>query len=161
MKKGLCFLFFAGLFCFAVTISTAQSATEYQVLELINRERSLRRLSPLGLDDRLCKIARRYSREMARTGNFGHYDTEGNSVIERADAGGFSDWRRIGENLFFASGISDQQLPRITVNGWMRSPSHRRNILSAHWRLTGVGVYRASDGRVYVTQIFADRGGDR
>lgn len=161
MKKGLCFLFFAGLFCFAVTISTAQSATEYQVLELINRERSLRRLSPLGLDDRLCKIARRYSREMARTGNFGHYDTEGNSVIERADAGGFSDWRRIGENLFFASGISDQQLPRIAVNGWMRSPSHRRNILSAHWRLTGVGVYRASDGRVYVTQIFADRGGDR
>ncbi len=41
-----------------------------------------------------------------------------------------------------------------TVDGWMKSPGHRKNILTPHWRNEGIGVFIAPDDRVYITQNF-------
>jgi uncharacterized protein YkwD len=157
MKKIVFFMLVGGFIFFITGIACAQSEEEYAILEKVNRERMVRNLRPLSWDGQLAKIARKYSKEMARTGNFSHYDNNGNSVIERVNEGGFTGWRRIGENLFFAVDISGSDLAVFAVEGWMRSSSHRKNILLSEWRLTGIGVFKAK-GRVYVTQIFADRG---
>ena len=38
----------------------------------------------------------------------------------------------------------------------MKSSSHRRNILDPEWTASGIGVYEARDGRVFVTQVFIE-----
>lgn len=55
-----------------------------------------------------------------------------------------------GENVAggFATGSS------VVYDGWMKSPPHRANILSPHYRLMVVGAVRSDDGKWYVSQVF-------
>ncbi len=36
----------------------------------------------------------------------------------------------------------------------MKSPGHRENILTPHWKREGIGVEIAPDDNVYITQNF-------
>lgn len=133
----------------------AQSNDEAEIYELVNLERTRSRLSPLEWDERLGKIARSYSRRMARERFFSHYDGDGNSVAERSRQAGAGHWRKIGENLFMMT--THPQVAAMSVRGWMRSASHRQNIRDRAWTATGVGVAQSRDGRIYVTQVFVRR----
>lgn len=42
------------------------------------------------------------------------------------------------------------------VDGWIDSPGHRKNLLSAH-NCCGIGVFRTADGRYFLTQLFGLR----
>jgi uncharacterized protein YkwD len=46
------------------------------------------------------------------------------------------------------------QIAHKTVQGWMNSPGHRKNILTPHWQNEGIGISVAPDGAVYFTQNF-------
>lgn len=130
----------------------AQSAEEIEIFELVNRERIKARLRPLEWDDRASDVARNYSRQMAREGFFGHYDRQGLTVIERASK---LKWSKIGENLFMG-----EQIPKFeafAVKGWMRSTTHRFNILDREWYTTGIGVHHSNNGLIYVTQVFLSK----
>lgn len=130
----------------------AQSAEEIEIFELVNRERIKARLRPLEWDDRASDVARNYSRQMAREGFFGHYDRQGLTVIERASK---LKWSKIGENLFMG-----EQVPKFeafAVKGWMRSTTHRFNILDREWNTTGIGVHHSNNGLIYVTQVFLSK----
>ncbi|MBC7898485.1 MAG: CAP domain-containing protein, partial [Saprospiraceae bacterium] len=116
------------------------------------RERGKKRLRELSWDDRLARVARNYSKKMAREGFFGHYDPRGKTVIDRADDSGVGGWAKIGENLFMCRGI--ESFSDLAVRGWMRSPDHRKNILDRKWTSTGIGVAKARDGSIYITQVF-------
>lgn len=129
-----------------------QSNDEYEIFDLVNRERTRSRLSYLEWDNDLARVARNFSRQMAREGFFSHSDQRGRTVIQRAAN---ESWSKIGENLFTCSGMDD--FTAFSVRGWMRSPSHRRNILDREWTDTGIGVYRTRDDQVYVTQVFVRR----
>ncbi len=133
-------------------IAAGVSDDEHEIHDLVNRERSRARLMGLEWDDRLAKLARAYSRRMAREDFFDHYDPDGQSVIDRANNSRIRDWRKIGENLFFAQGFD--QITSFAVRGWMRSRSHRQNILNRSWNAAGVGIAESRDGRIYVTQVF-------
>lgn len=128
------------------------SDDEYEIHELVNRERSRARLRELEWDNRLANLARAYSRRMAREHFFDHYDPDGNTVIDRANNYRIRDWRKIGENLFVAEGLD--QITSFAVRGWMRSRTHRQNILNRSWNAAGVGIAASRDGRIYVTQVF-------
>lgn len=141
------FLILVGVIC-----TCAQSAEETEVFDLVNRERVKARLQPLEWDDRAANVARNYSRQMAREGFFGHYDRNGLTVIERASK---LKWSKIGENLFMGDQISNFE--SFAVKGWMRSTTHRFNILDREWNTTGIGIYRAKYDRIYVTQVFLSR----
>lgn len=130
------------------------SGAEQGIFELVNRERGKKRLNELEWNDRLAKLARSYSKKMAREGFFAHFDNDGNSVIDRANDSKINGWRKIGENLFFTGGID--QFEEFAVRGWMRSPTHRRNILDRSWTATGVGIAKAGDGSIYITQVFVE-----
>ena len=141
-----------GVFLLAANAANAQSADESEIFQLINRERTKARLAALEWDDRVASVARNYSRQMARENFFDHYDPEGRTVIERAAK---LKWSKIGENLFTGDEIPNFE--SFAVKGWMRSPTHRHNILDREWTATGIGVYRTNDDRIYVTQVFVSR----
>ncbi|HEY2867519.1 MAG TPA: CAP domain-containing protein [Pyrinomonadaceae bacterium] len=132
----------------------AQDNRESQVFSLINRERAHSGLSQLAWNDGLADLARSYSQTMAREGFFDHIDSHGDSVVERAKHARVRGWQKIGENLFECEPTNE--LASLAIRGWMHSPTHRENILDPEWRATGVGIAYASNGDIYITEVFAD-----
>ena len=136
----------------SVGVSLGQSDEEFEIFRLVNSERAKQRLRPLAWDDDIASVARDHSRQMARQNFFAHQDPSGRTVVERAEKRNVRNWSRIGENLFMCDEIDGFE--RYSVRGWLKSPSHRRNMLNREWSTTGIGVYRSRDGRIYVTQVF-------
>lgn len=125
-----------------------------QILELVNAERRRKRLTELEWDNDLARMAQSYSRRMARENFFDHIDFDGKDVADRAKSAKIKGWSKIGENLFYCEGVN--QLDSFAVRGWMKSPTHRQNILDQNWTTTGIGIAEAN-GEVYITQIFIER----
>lgn len=125
---------------------------EMRVFTLVNQERAKRGLSAVQWDPRLSDLARSFSRQMADEGFFDHYDRQGASVVDRARRARIKGWHKIGENLFYCERSS--QFVGLAVRGWLRSPAHRDNMFDSSWTATGIGIARASNGQIYVTEVF-------
>jgi uncharacterized protein YkwD len=121
-----------------------------QVLAGVNAARMERGLPPLQADAALAALARDHSQRMAKGGFLSHDEPGGRTFAERIQAAQLS-FRRIAENVAMNSGMSDPAAA--AVRGWLNSPGHRANILTADFSHTGVGVWVQND-RYYVTQIF-------
>jgi uncharacterized protein YkwD len=137
------------------TVAKHSISSEFDVFDRINRERAKYRLRELSWDDDAARLARSYSQRMAREGFFDHIDPDGNSVVERAESFRIRSWSMIGENLFMCTAYDEYA--RLAVSGWMKSPSHRQNILARGWTSTGVGIALGRSGRIYITQVFLER----
>ena len=108
-------------------------------------------------DPRLARIARRYSQEMADTGEVAHFSRRTGSVVDRVLAAKISPVpRTIAENVGSALSAADAE------RGFMASPGHRDNILNRTITHVGVGVAvgREEGGTVplFFTQVFAGWG---
>jgi uncharacterized protein YkwD len=137
-------------------LSTKQSAPEAEraVLELLDRDRRAAGLTVLVRDGRLAAVARRYSHEMAETGEVAHISPRSGSPGDRIDAAGLHPRPvTVAENVCSAASAVDAE------NGFMASPGHRNNILNAEVTHVGVGVALGRDEggtqTLFVTQIFA------
>ncbi len=162
----------------APAVST--SALERGVHDAANAARRRERLGALTLDAALSDVARRHSADMARRAFFSHTAPDGSDANARAARAGqtcrVSSGRRtfvgFSENLaqvWTASGWTETrsiagtqrtvswrtpgEIVRETVDGWLQSPGHRRNLLLGHATREGVGVAVDADGRVFVTQM--------
>jgi uncharacterized protein YkwD len=122
-----------------------------RVVREVNRLRAEHGLAPLEPDPRLERIALSHSRDMARREVLTHRSRGGGLVQRRADAAGI-DWRLIAENVGRNRGYDDPVAK--AIDGWARSPGHRRIMLMADFTRTGVGVVRGSDEYWYFTQVF-------
>jgi len=149
---------------------------EKRIHTLINRERGKHGLTPLAGDDVLGRIARGHSRDMASRSYFSHDSPEGHDFSFRYRQEGYTCALRIGntvhggaENIFqnirynsittvngesYYDWNSEEQIAETTVQGWMDSPGHRKNILTPHWRSEGIGVFLSPDDKIYITQNF-------
>lgn len=109
---------------------------------LVNRERRERGMVPLRADRRLARAAAQHARDMVRYAYFAHDSRSGADFSTRIVKSGYlrgaggSWW--VGENL--AWGRGRQSTPRRVVRGWMKSPSHRANVLEPNFRDIGVSV---------------------
>lgn len=128
---------------------------EQLFFEQINRTRIERGLRPLVWNEEVAAIAKYHSVNMATQNFFGHKDRLGFSVAERADAHGLTKWRMIGENLAYCNGYRDPVAT--TVDAWLESSGHRKNMFRKKWQETGIGVAMDQRGRIYVTQVFLKR----
>jgi len=128
------------------------SNEELKIHYLVNNERRKKGLTDLYWDEDLAKMARAFSKKMARESFFSHFDRDGNSVVERIKDSNIKGWNKIGENLFFCEGYNS--FDALAVRGWMNSSEHRRNILDRQFTTTGIGVAQTPDGRIYITQVF-------
>jgi uncharacterized protein YkwD len=149
---------------------------ERSIHALINRERAAKRLAPLAWDAKLAAIGRGHSADMGQRGYFAHASPEGADFDARYRKaryrcmiavgnvlhGGAENiarddlWAKIttlGERKYY-DWHSEDELARRTVQGWMRSPGHRANILTPHWRHEGLGVAVTRDLKVYITEDF-------
>jgi uncharacterized protein YkwD len=114
-----------------------------EVLARVNAARKPAGLAPLRSNSQLDQAAQRHAEDMLGRGYFAHEDREGKTVRERARAAGY-DWRNIGENLAENQFSVDE-----VMDSWLRSPSHRHNILNPDFRELGVGLALGRSGRSY------------
>lgn len=115
------------------------------VLCLLDEERAHRGLRPLREHARLLKAARHHSADMIRRGYFAHTSPDGESMKDRAVAARYVPRRgrwRVAENIGWGAGPSGT--PQRIVTRWMRSRSHRRNIVDGSLRHVGLGVVDAA-----------------
>ncbi|UDY23244.1 CAP domain-containing protein [Nocardioides sp. Kera G14] len=116
-----------------------------EILRLVNRERTSRGLRAL----RPLKCANRFAAELAnqmdRENSFHHSNLA--SLLPRCGL------QEAGENIEIGA-----RSAKATVRAWMHSPGHRANILTASYRLSGIGlVYDNSRRRWIAVQDFGAR----
>jgi uncharacterized protein YkwD/uncharacterized membrane protein required for colicin V production len=129
----------------AVAISTSD---EERLVEMLNDERTRRGLNALEFDETLREVARQHSEEMLRLGYFAHESPNTGTLADRLNAHGIR-YQRAGENLAYAPSAG------VAHRGLMQSEGHRANILEPEFTRIGIGVIRAPDGTLMVTQVFA------
>lgn len=130
----------------------SDNVSGHEILKLVNNQRRKKGLSDLQWDNDLEKLARSYSKKMADGKFFSHYERNGDSVVQRAQAMKLKGWRKIGENLFMSEPYD--KLNSFAVENWMKSPLHRQNILDQSFNTTGIGIAQSRDGTIYITQVF-------
>lgn len=135
-----------------------------RTLGLVNEARSRHGLQPLEWDPQLNEAAQTHAEGMLEGGYYGHVSPEGEAPMDRyLDAGGES-WRAVKENIARCSTCE----PPTTVDnlerlhdGWMDSPSHRRNILGEGLSRFGFGAAIDERQGLYAVQMFAGPGTPR
>jgi uncharacterized protein YkwD len=131
-------------------------AVEARVLELTNAFRASEGRAALVPERHLRGAAREFARYMATTGRYGH-EADGREPAERARSHGY-DYCMVSENISFqfsSVGFGTGELAARLVEGWKKSPGHRRNMLEQGARHVGVAVaHSASSGRYYAVQVF-------
>ena len=124
---------------------------EASLLAEVNAVRAQHHLIPLRRSPELDAVARRHSDDMARRGYLSHHTPEGTDPVDRIFGGGIAGFTLAAENL----GMTNRPDPnREIVEGWLRSPDHRRNLLSPPFNTTGIGIARSSDGSLIYTQLY-------
>lgn len=129
--------------------SSAPSGYERQLARLVNEERDRRRLSTLAFSPLLARVAENHSRDMVRQRFFSHTNPEGLGTEERINRAGYL-WRAYGENIGCG-----QDAPEKIMAAWMKSSSHRGNILSPSYSEIGIGFVTGGECRYYWTGLFA------
>lgn len=130
-----------------------------QVLQLTNQARAKSRqcggrhfaaTSPLAWSDALAAAALVHSRDMAKRDYFSHADPAGDTAAQRATQQGYP-WRTVSENI--AAGLA---APKQVVAGWLASPGHCANIMSADYAEMGAAyaTEKHSAMGIYWTQVF-------
>ncbi|CAE7535525.1 ylbC [Symbiodinium pilosum] len=122
-----------------------------RALDETNIFRGSQRMPPLKWCQGIADIAAEHARQMARGEMPFSHD-------------GFSDRVRrypiphlsAAENLAYNSGMADAA--GAAVQGWIKSPGHRKNLLGA-FDLCGIGVAQSISGQFFFTQLFARSAG--
>lgn len=131
----------------AGTVSCANASTdaeklECRIIELVNAERQAGAVCDgqaqpavpaLLVHASLRQSARAHAEDMAAQNYFQHESLDGRSPFDRMSAAGY-DFSTAGENI--AAGSSD---PEQTMQQWMQSAGHCKNIMSGAYVHIGVG----------------------
>ncbi|MBI2377738.1 MAG: CAP domain-containing protein [Deltaproteobacteria bacterium] len=109
---------------------------------------------PLSMQSQLREAARAHSLDMGTNNYFSHTSLDGRSFFQRIVDSGWAGSCPCGENI--AAGYSS---PEAVVSGWMSSPGHCANIMSASYGAIGIGAAFKSGSTYgwYWTQDFAAR----
>jgi uncharacterized protein YkwD len=149
---------------------------ERQIHTLINKERRKQGLSHLEWDEALADIGRKHSKDMARRNYFDHNSPEGHDFSYRYHHEGYQCAIRVNRKIYmgaeniaqnnlydsittvngnaFYNWNTEVKIAETTVRGWMKSPGHRKNILTPFWRHEGIGVIIGPGEKVFITQNF-------
>lgn len=116
-----------------------------EVIRLVNQERAKAGLPALSKNSSLCTVANVRAGEIITV--FDHTRPNGKNCFSILSEYNIM-YRAAGENIAWG-----QTSPQQVMEGWMNSPGHRANILSANFSEIGVGVVY-SGGRYYWAQMF-------
>lgn len=147
---------------FRLDTRAQEEREEADLISAINNERTRRGLGPLTEDPLLNVAARSHSREMCALSYFDHHSpTAAECTPLDRYLGGLRAWGEakpeaalVGENIFYASATDAVYNAAYAHTSLMNSPGHRANILEPRFTKVGVGLYRDSQGRFWVTEMF-------
>jgi Uncharacterized protein with SCP/PR1 domains len=127
----------------------ADTASEAVVVRT-NIERKKLGLPELARSNRLMRAAQLQANQMAAALRMAHELPEArySTMDDRLTAVGYH-YRAAGENV--AEGQPDAAF---VVAGWMKSPGHRANIVSANYAEMGAAVAMGKNGRRFWVQVF-------
>jgi uncharacterized protein YkwD len=132
-----------------------------KALELVNEAREQHGLPALQSRPELDRAAQAHAEDMLNRNYFDHVSPEGKTVFDRYVAAGGSRWRLVAENI--GKCATCKRAPRIAdvtrlQDGWMRSASHRENIMSPGVTQFGFGMVAMAGRGLYAVQSFAGPG---
>lgn len=133
---------------FGVTVNQ----DEWEILRLTNIERYKVGSVPLTMVDLLQDAADIRAKEIMTDYRYDHLRPDGSKFNTAIDPS-FVKNRTCGENAF-----QGKLTPSQALDGWMKSPGHRANILKADYCYFGSGVHYVS-GHKYLIQLFATGSG--
>ena len=126
----------------------AERAAKYaaQMAEMVNAERSQKRIAPLTYDVGLSTIAMGRAKELVQKFSYIRPDeTIASEYLEKERGTAYA-----GENIAVGRTMAGE-----VMTDWMNSPSHRENILNKKYTRIGVGYYQDEKGKNYWCQIFS------
>lgn len=130
-----------------VALAQTPTGDEKYLFDAVNHERAERGLRALKWDAALAEAARRHTTLMADRHTLSH-QLPGEAELQVRAQQAAARFIQIAENIGEASEAEDLHY------GWMHSPPHRANILSA--KLTSIGIAVEHRGKVYfATQDFS------
>ncbi|MCD9198096.1 CAP domain-containing protein [Aeromicrobium wangtongii] len=146
MRRPLLIALFAALLILPVAPASAASSgkIESDVVKKTNAERTKRDLKKLKASSCVDRYAEAHARRQAKAKRMFHQDIR--VVLKKCHLS------RVGENV--AYGYTSV---KSVTKAWMKSPGHRRNILTKSYRYIGVGAAKDSSGRWYYAQVFGAR----
>jgi uncharacterized protein YkwD len=126
-------------------ISVTYSDIETEILDLINEHRENNNLSTLKLLNIISNEADTHTNYMITNGKVSHenFNIRAQNLINNAGA------KFVSENV--AYGYSTAQA---VVNGWIKSPEHKKNIENPDSTHFGISTESDENGRNYFTHIF-------
>ncbi len=124
---------------------------EVALIEIVNDQRAKFRYKSLSISSKLSALAKQHSYNMAQGQvTFGHEGFE-----DRAQEIRRHGWHQaFGENVAYLHHVGNPLLEALKC--WMKSQSHRANILG-DFDETGVGIAYDIHGKCFITQLFAKR----
>jgi uncharacterized protein YkwD len=148
-SRGIAVLLVACLVSFAAVGAAQQKATapERALFDSANAERKAHGLPTLKWDDALATAARKHALAMAQQGSVSHQVSGEPSLPARAkQAGARFTW--LSENVAEGPNASDVH------EKFMKSPTHRANLLDADMDSVGIGVAERN-GQLFVAEDFS------
>ena len=125
---------FVGIFAFSLTYAVASSITAKNIIKLVNEARNKEGLKPLQENSKLSAAAAAKAADMLKNDYFAHNSPSGKTPWYWLEKSGYN-YKYAGENLAmnFSSAEEEQK-------AWMKSPTHKKNILNANYQEIGVAV---------------------
>ncbi|MCK4892264.1 MAG: CvpA family protein [Candidatus Pacebacteria bacterium] len=134
---------------FTVSDLSINKKLENDMLELINKERSLAGRKDLVADEMARETARKHGIDMFNNGYFSHIDLEKKGPSDRMKESGV-EFNFSGENLALSKDLPSAH------QGLMNSPGHKKNILHPFFHRVGIGVIDGGEYGMIFVQNFAD-----
>lgn len=132
---------------FQILETSEEPASEEEMLELVNEERTSRGLKALVMDNEARRAARDYGKYLFKNGIFSHIDLEGKGPGDRLKDYDTA-FTMAGENLAYAPNLQTAH------RGLMDSQGHRENILHPFFGRVGIGVIDGGIyGKIYVQEF--------
>ncbi|WP_406141619.1 CAP domain-containing protein [Streptomyces sp. NBC_01089] len=132
-----------------VARTRADGGAEQRVLRLVNAARAEAGCRPLWISRQISRAARHHAGDLIRSGRYSHTGSDGSTPGGRISRAGYR-WHLAGENVFLGPRDARQ-----AVQGWLRSPEHRANILNCAYHHTGIAVRGPASHRMWVQDFAA------
>jgi uncharacterized protein YkwD len=149
----LCFAFFqqslvrSYLILNPKILGTISSVNQSSVLDLTNLERQKYKLPPLKLNKLLSDSAQHKAGDIVQKNYWSHSSPEGNTPWDFIKHTGY-EYSVAGENL-----ARDYTDTASLLKAWMKSPTHRNNILNNDFTEIGIGITTGIQNGIYTTII--------
>ncbi len=137
-----------------------ETTAEAFLIEQTNEYRAQYNLKPLKENEKLNEVCRKFAEVMARTSRMSHY-ADGRSPGSRVRSAGYV-WSSVAENIAYRwdrESLTNEQYARATLNQWINSSGHRRNLLNSQNIECGAAfATNPQTGKTFAVMIYARPG---